>query len=180
MNFRAFAGQSLSVLIGLPLSAAYSQAAMKSFHFGPLRPHPTPGAKGIVGAYALHVQCPWRIVTRDRIVTGKMDLFEPVVPRNDFDWQKTIREPEGNLQHKILHDLLHPSDPATRSEVEGNDQLAVVGVEVDVYGGIDLNLSNHYRLQCVPCGTRVEDWRLFKPGDTSRHFVVGEGKILES
>src|ERR1700753_129595 len=83
----------LQVLLGLPLSIVRNAADMKVFHFGTIRPHPS--GRGTVGAYALHLQCPWRIVAEKTIVTGTSDRFvEPAegTEINDDDPKS------GNLQ----------------------------------------------------------------------------------
>lgn len=76
----------LQVLVGLPLSIARNAADMKVFHFGTIRPHPS--GRGTVGAYALHVQCPWRFVDEKTVSTGTSDRFvEPAegTSTNDDD-----------------------------------------------------------------------------------------------
>jgi hypothetical protein len=60
---------ALQPLKGLRLSIAHHAGNMRMFHFGAIRRR----AKGIVGEYALHVSCPWRIETEDKILTGISD-----------------------------------------------------------------------------------------------------------
>ena len=64
----------LQVLVGLPLSIARNATDMKIFHFGEIQPHPS--GRGTVGPYALHIQCPWRLVSKDTVFTvfsGNLD-----------------------------------------------------------------------------------------------------------
>jgi hypothetical protein len=72
---------ALSQLIGLPLTAARRAADMRTFQFGKLRAVD----RGSVGDFALHVQCPWRIEGPGGIVTGRLDLWEPVEENAPFD-----------------------------------------------------------------------------------------------
>ena len=83
---------TLSQIIGLPLTAARRAADMRTFQFGTLRPV----ERGSVGDFALHVQCPWRIEGPDGIVTGRLDLWEPVEENapfdEDWDYEKSDRK----------------------------------------------------------------------------------------
>jgi hypothetical protein len=63
--------QTLSAIVGLPLTIARDSGNMKNFQFGKIRPHPS--ATGTVGDFALHIQCPWRLMKNDRILTGSAD-----------------------------------------------------------------------------------------------------------
>jgi hypothetical protein len=90
---KALITQSLEQLVGLPLSIARDAAAMKNFQFGGIRPHPS--GKGTVGQYALHLQCPWRIIATDGIVTGSSDYYEPA----EVDGEVNRKDVEaGNLR----------------------------------------------------------------------------------
>ncbi len=62
---------------------------MRNLHFGPLRK-----SKGtIVGAFALHIQCPWRLEAKGKILTGFHDHYEPAIGD---------AKPNGSLQHQVL------------------------------------------------------------------------------
>jgi len=75
--------KAFSPIMGLQLSIARNAGCMKVFHFGELRPHPKGGT---TGAFALHVQCPWRIISREAIVTGSDDYWQPAPTVNKEDW----------------------------------------------------------------------------------------------
>jgi hypothetical protein len=64
---------AFDVLIGFRLSIVRRAADMLVLHFGDIRPHPS--GDGTVGAYALHVQCPWRLDGPTGTVTGDGDLW---------------------------------------------------------------------------------------------------------
>ncbi|MBB5554253.1 hypothetical protein [Rhizobium lentis] len=160
----------LQLLVGLPLSIARNAADMKVFHFGTIRPHPS--GRGTVGAYALHVQCPWRFVDEKTIVTGTSDRFvEPAdgTEPNDDDPKS------GNLQLIKIASLLKGYDAETNSYVNATEQLVVIAVNTDNYGGADFLLSGGYRLQVFPDGSLGEDWRFVEL--QGRHVVIEGGRV---
>ncbi len=160
----------LQVLVGLPLSIARDIAGMKVFHFGKIVSHPS--GRGTVGAYALHIQCPWRIVDEETIITGTSDRFlEPAegTEVNDDDHKS------GNLQLIKIAYLLKGYDAETNSFVNATEQLVVIAVNTDNYGGADLSLSGGYRLQIFPDGSLGEDWRFVEI--QGRHVVIEGGQV---
>jgi hypothetical protein len=132
---------------------------MRMFHFGAMRKV----AKGAVGENALHVQCPWRIQTNDRIVTGRGDLCEPAEVPADFDWKTWHWDGKETLQDRLVSDLLVMTE------------LTVQEVVTDCHGGVTLSLSDGYALVLFPDGSRAEDWRVFIPDSGKHHFVVSGG-----
>jgi hypothetical protein len=160
----------LQALVGLPLSIARDAADMKVFHFGTIRPHPS--GRGTVGAYALHIQCPWRFIDEKTVVTGTSDRFiEPTegTAVNDDDPKS------GNLQLIKIASLLKGYDAETNSFVNATQQLIVIAVKTDNYSGADLLLSGGYRLQIFPDGSLGEDWRLVE--FQGRHVVIEGGHV---
>ncbi|MDK4735861.1 hypothetical protein [Rhizobium sp. CNPSo 3490] len=137
------------------MSIARDAADMKIFHFGAIRPHPS--GKGTVGAYALHLQCPWRLVAKNTVVTGTSDRFVEPTDGSEIDDDDPRT---GNLQLIKIASLLKAYDEATYSFVNATEQLVVVSVTADNYGGADLLLSDDYRLQIFPDGSLEENWRL--------------------
>jgi hypothetical protein len=171
-DIKAEIARSLTRLFGLPLSIARDAADLKNFGFGTIKPHPS--GKGTIGQYALHLQCPWRIVGSDGIVTGSSDYYEPVEQDGEVDLED---RQASSLQRKRLGELLRSYDAGTRSWVNGTDRLAVEAVVVHDFGGFELELSGNFRLQVFPCGSRGEDWRFFEPGTESEHLVIAGGRI---
>jgi hypothetical protein len=159
----------LQVLVGLPLSIARDVADMKVFHFGKVMPHPS--GRGTVGAYALHVQCPWRIVDDKTVVTGSSDRF--VEPKDETEVHEDPRS--GNLQRIKIESLLKGYDAETKSFVNFTEQLVVISVNTDKYGGADLLLSGGYRLQIFPDGSQDENWRFIAL--EGRHVVIEGGQV---
>jgi hypothetical protein len=153
---------ALSQIIGLPLTAARRAADMQTFHFGALRPVDN----GSVGEFALHVQCPWRIECPKGILTGRLDLWEPVEENAPYD-ENWDYEKSPNLQDEKLDQLFGQSDGS----------IVVQHVDADEFGGAAIGLSQGFVLRIFPAGTRGEDWRLFQPKTDARHFVISDGKV---
>lgn len=161
----------LGSVLGLPLAIARDAGNMKNFQFGKIRPHPS--GKGTVGDFALHVQCPWRLVTNDRILTGSADYYEPAVEGEEVNLDDRR---SGNLQRKRLREVFGTYDAKTRSLINETDSLIVTAVHTDRFGGLDLELSGGFRLQVFPNGSRGENWRFFAPGNDEDHFVIEGGQ----
>jgi len=153
---------SLSQIIGLQLTAARRAADMRTFQFGTLRAV----ERGSVGGFALHVQCPWRIEGPDGIVTGRMDLWEPVDEDAPFD-EDWDYEKSPNLQDARLERWL----------AEHESALAVNSVDADEFGGASISLGQDFLLRIFPAGTRGEDWRLFRPKSGLPHLVISGGAV---
>jgi hypothetical protein len=92
-----------------------------------------------VGSFALHIQCPWRIVATDRIITGSTDYYQPPSEGADVNEDDPLH---GNLQRLHLRQLLGGYDPETRSLINEQNRLVVEAVHADRYGGIGLDLSD--------------------------------------
>ncbi|MGZ4814185.1 MAG: hypothetical protein ACXVZV_02160 [Terriglobales bacterium] len=129
---------------------------MACFQFGARRKRKTShGQDSEVGDYALHVQCPWRIVRGDEIVVGSADLYapDPVKDAADsyFDWQK------GNLQDAKIAKLF----------ADDNRQFAVVATALRAAGKLDILFDDELRLEVFPDSSvgavDTEHWRFFAP-----------------
>jgi len=161
---------------GLKLAISRNAGNMKVFHFGEIKPHPD--GKGTVGRFALHIQCPWRIVTSNQILTGSADWWKPAVQEGAGDLETWSRErPTPSLQETVLARLFEHYDAETKSHVNDADQLVVQQVEADDYGGFKIHLSGGYRLEVFPDGIHGEDWRLFEPGNDATHFIIEGGRF---
>jgi hypothetical protein len=164
---------NLQQLIGLKLSRMALAADMRTLQFGNTEARMR---GGVVGQYALHVQCPWRLESDTGVITGSGDLYEPYEKgeRQDesFDWEKG-----DSLQEGVLRELLKGYDENSKQIVNTTNLLTVEAVQADSSGGFCLSLSGGYRFLVFPNSTRHEAWRLFRPskdGDESneKHFVV--------
>jgi hypothetical protein len=176
--------QHLSVLIGLPLSIARRAADMLNLQFGSVREidmklGKSVGKKGTVGEFALHVQCPWRIDSPDKIITGRGDLFRIAETGEPFDSDDNTCYKFGmSLQDKKIGDLLQDFDPIIGSYANVTKSLIVEAVDADNFGGVIIYLFGGYRLVLFPSGSVGEDWRLLQPGTSEKHVVVS-GSLIE-
>jgi hypothetical protein len=172
LNSLAPAHQALQPLVGLPLSIVRNVVGMRVFHFGEIRPHH--GGKGTVGEYALHVQCPWRLVGVDGLITGSADRDEP--PRLGAKIDRSDPQ-NGCLQDVRLAALLGGFDPVTHSHTNVTEGLVVITVGADGFGSAEISLSGEIRLQLFPDGSLEEDWRFFETSDQGAHFVIEGGRV---
>jgi hypothetical protein len=160
-----------SVLIGKSLWLCRRAGDMAMFHFGERRKVTThKGEPAEVGEYALHLQCPWRIVNGDEIVMAALDVYKPQIgheeeDNQDFDWERA-----GNLL-----------DERARTFFEnGTREYAVEGVDAKHAGTLRLTLQGGFWLEICPCdSSKGEHWRLFQPRIDQPHFVVTGAGIGE-
>ncbi|MGS0893140.1 hypothetical protein ACVBGC_11460 [Burkholderia stagnalis] len=147
--------RQLAVLVGLEVSGVNHAADMLTMQFGPLRPVTTPrGAVRFQGAWALHVQCNWRIVRGRAVLATQDDL--------------SGSDDEARTAIERLDSLLVTHEP-------DND---VERVRCDESGELSIALSAGLDMVITP--RRVadeEDWRFFAPGADAAHFVIEGGRI---
>ena len=70
---------TITDLIGKKIYRVGRAAAMCWIHIGKPIKMMTRGEMRVVGEYALHIDCPWRLLTKDssEIVLGSADIFCP-------------------------------------------------------------------------------------------------------
>lgn len=161
--------QAVRVLKGLPLWSAGRAGPIYWFQFGDeyVVPDRHDGTK-VVGEYALHVTCEWRIIGVHGIVVGLADKYfpagDPYDEPPDFDEDK----PGANRCDERVTAFF-----ATRA----GSLLIVEEIWADHTGSLRLTLSDGYVLEVFPSHTlKYEHWRLFRPYVDKPHFVVtGEG-----
>jgi hypothetical protein len=168
-NLQTQIASALQKLTGSRLSIARNAGNMKVFHFGETRLFNSQ----LVGRYALHIQCPWRLDGIEGIITGSGDFYVRADDNSDAEWEPGVVT--GHLQNQILLQLLQGYDPKTRSYVNATDGFIVQSVIADGYGGFEIHLSGSYRIVVFPTGSRGEQWRLVFPGAEAEHFVVSGG-----
>ena len=116
-----------------------------------------------VGEYALHLQCPWRIVRDDQIAMAALDVYHPREGREgedspEFDWEHA-----GNLFDERVQTFFE----------NGTREYKVVGVEAGHAGSLRVLFEGHLWLEIFPCDSmKGEHWRLFQPSTEQDHFVV--------
>jgi hypothetical protein len=177
VNFANEVRRNFEPLIGLRLSRIGLAADMRTLQFGD---EVARKSGGVVGEYALHIRCPWRIEDDTRVITGSADLYLPSAdgehPDEPFDWHKDV-----SLQEKVLRELLDGYDQNTKQIVNETNLLTVEDFQTDSAGGFNLVLSGGYRLSVFPDGTRCEAWRLFRPSNdgydpNETHFIAPNHK----
>jgi hypothetical protein len=157
---------AFDVLIGLRLSIVRRAADMLVLHFGDIRPHVS--GEGTVGAYALHVQCPWRFDGPRATVTGRDDLWQYAGPgKRPLNWSYE----DGLSVQDQRWGTMFVRDESTRSWVNERDRFVVHRTEQTKRGDIKLELSDGYAILLFPASYRSEAWRLFAPGGDGKHLV---------
>ena len=115
-----------------------------------------------VTEYALHVQCHWRIRLNDEVLVGLRDIYCPAdgPPSQDFDFETS----GPNKLDKGMAVLFENRSKA----------FVVQEIQAPLGGSLNVNLERGYALELFPDDTHGgEYWRLFVPGSTEKHFVVG-------
>ena len=154
------------MLIGLRLSIVRRAADMLVVHFGDIRPHES--GEGTVGAYAFHVQCPWRIDGPAGTITGSGDLWDYAGPgQRPANWSY---ERGFSLQDQRFADFVGAYDRATRSWLNLADRLVVTAARQTHLGDVTIELSGGHSLLVFPSASKGEEWRFFAPG-ADRHLV---------
>lgn len=154
---------ALCQIVGLPLTASRRAADMRTFQFGKLRSV----ERGSIGDLALHVRCPWRIEGPEGILTGRLDLWEPIDVDSKLNDEAWDYEKSPNLQDFRLDQWLS----------RNGSLLVVENVDADNLGGGAIFFALGFVLRLFPAGTRGEDWRLFRPKTDAAHFVISGGAV---
>jgi len=158
----------LSVLAGLEVSGVNRVADMLTLQFGPLVPRVSRrGITKLLGTWALHIQCPWRIECAGTIYVGKSDLCEQGSESNEI-----VKLADDRI--KVLFDGASRAVGATSS---GGGGIVVLDVRGDEFGGVWITLSEKFRLVIFPDGTTSEAWRFFSSASDEKHLVVEGGAI---
>lgn len=156
---------ALSPLESLPLWSITRAADMLSIQFGERHPAPTErNPERVVGAYALHVSCAWRLSGTTGVITGVDDLYVPADDTDeDFQWDRP---------GKALADLRLRTWVAAHAA----SPLAVEQITVDRCGGFVLQFPQTFAFEVFPVAgadpsVLREMWRLLQPARESAHFV---------
>ena len=110
----------------------------------------------------LHLQCPFRIETTDKIVIGREDLF--VSSTDDFDVD--LAEEDTCVFDGIVKDF------GARYDSE-----YVRKVTVNSFGDVTVELTTLKIRIFVAGSTEKEAWRFFPTDDVSEHLVNENGKL---
>jgi len=165
---------ALAPLNGLPLWDARRTLNVVSLQFGERIERIFEGVHakgpGLVGTYALHLQCPWRLSATTGVLTGSQDVYEPA--------DDTVTEQE--LEHMTPGRMLADVELQRWFAAHTARPLCVQSVRVDRCAGFVLSLEQDFALEVFPDASPSphdprEHWRLFQPGTEARHFVMRSG-----
>lgn len=125
------------------------------------------GRPKIVGEYALHLQCCWRLRDVTSILVGSDDRWYP--PGDPFDQPNGWKWEDANRFDERTKSLLSRF---------GSAFPVVESVHADAIGGFQLSLAGGLALEAFPNDSASEEfWRFFDPSRDTRHFVVGASGI---
>lgn len=115
-----------------------------------------------ISEYALHVQCPFRVLDGDQLVTGSSDIYEPGPGWDgdgEFDW---------DVQGANWFDVRARKLDAYLAE----DLVVVTSVDVTAWGDLTISLSDDFRIEVRRAGSaHREHWRFFQPYRDVDHVV---------
>lgn len=144
----------LSVLVGLDVSGVRHAGDMLTLQFGPLREVTTRrGTVKRIGAWALHIQCDWRIEQGDGLLASYSDF--------------AASEESTDRITRQIRDLLVEHGPTVVEHVTVGDKGDAC---ISLAGGRRLLI----RADAIPGD---EDWRLFPSDPDAPHFVIEGGKV---
>jgi hypothetical protein len=123
------------------------------------------------------VQCPWRLVGPEGLITGSSDRHVSPQEGVEIDYDDPRA---GTLQEVRLAALLGGYDEETKSHLNTNGSLIVMSVAADQYSSADIAFSEGIRLQLFPDGSIEEDWRFFKTNREGVHFVIEGGRVVRN
>ncbi len=155
-------------LIGQRVNYIGRAANMLDLHFGEDVVRTTRLGIKTVGTYALHVQCPWRIINlaKKGMYFGSLDFYSPSsqvkaeanFSYKDFDW---------DVQGKNLF------DEKAAKWFAGLEGVTVTATKMNMFGDARIDLSNGDRIEIFVTATdEGECWRLFLSGKSTTELIV--------
>ncbi|HLG98790.1 MAG TPA: hypothetical protein VKX49_20935 [Bryobacteraceae bacterium] len=149
-------------LLGRKIKTASHAASMRGFVFAAL-------ASGDSELWVIHIQCSWRIETRETIVTGSGDWDEPANPETAVESGDPAQG--GSLQDSKLRALFRDPDLSIRAITNRTELFVCTHFELSDRGDVTIGLTGDYVLRLFPASCRGEQWRVFRKGDTDAHVV---------
>lgn len=123
------------------------------------------GQKRTVSQYALHVQCPWRLLRNGKIILGSSDIYEPYnrALASGSDWNWDVFSGEQSVFNETANKLNETLLPLTivNAAASNNGDLTITFNKETVFELI------------VPGSARHEYWR-FIDFKSDFHYVVFE------
>lgn len=166
--------EALSVIVGKRLSIWRRAANMLVIHFGNIER----GENKSWGEIAIHVQCPWRVLSDGAMFTGLGDLYHPAHETEDFDWGKWWADGSwpDNLMEFQMRQVLKGTDTATRSLENVTKALVVEKVTASSVGDAAIYLSGGFTIEFFPNCVEGEHWRILDRGRKKQFVVENERK----
>jgi hypothetical protein len=161
---------ALAVPVGEPFWYIGRAVDLVWLGFGPLGRKRKPlGGSDVLGRFALHLQCPWRISGPRGIVVGGHDIYSPASTARlrGWKWEKGPTLFDERVEAHLAKSLR---------------PLAFVRrVGTDRCGGFRLSMSNALVLEVFPDGSEATEysewWRVFRPGTKAPHFVMSHSDV---
>lgn len=159
---RQESADALAVLVGEPFWYIGRAVDLAWLGFGPLERKRRPlGGSRVLGRFALHLQCPWRISGPRGILVGAHDMYSPAstVKARGWKWDTgpTL------FDERVQAQLAQSTEPLAFVQSVGTDRC----------GGFRLSMTRHLLLEVFPADTDGgEWWRLFRPGTKAPHLVI--------
>lgn len=113
------------------------------------------------GSYAIHVQCPWRIVCHGELVLGNMDIYRPKdgIVESEFDWSEIGNSVFDEKLEKVKIELL---------------PVKIKDLILDDIGTLKLICDDEFIFEAIPNSSgRIEFWR-FINNISKKHVVIFE------
>ncbi len=155
----------LGKLVGLTLQDAGRASNLFWLGFGDIIQIIRRGKTQESAEYALHIQCSWRITLNNKIVLASRDFYSP-----SSEWDGDIEDFDWDIQGN------NRFDERIKSIIKDQGRLKVEKIESDEVGGLEVFLSDGYKLEAFPDSSeddeQSEHWRFFNRKDNSPHFVV--------
>jgi len=153
--------KALAPLIRLPLRSIGRAANMLWVELGEMRAVSTIKRESrMVGDWAIHIQCPWRICGNGRILIASHDFY--CTPAGDplDDWD-VVGSSLFDAAASVLNKEFELAPPI------------VTSVQPDDVGGFLLDFGDQHRLEAFPDNSAmtIEAWRVFQPGADAERFV---------
>ncbi|MGP3956222.1 hypothetical protein ACTWPT_09525 [Nonomuraea sp. 3N208] len=154
---------SLHALLGLHAVGVGRALDMGIIDFDPAPPDTW--ADDWRSAFALHLQCPFRITYESRVILGSADLA----------WlEREVRGTGETESERTMYDFMADRVDATFTEL----RPTVTAVRVSPFGDLHVDLEREFTVQAFPAGSgRAEAWRFLRRG--AEHVVFPPDEQVE-
>ena len=150
----------LNFLQGLKIQNIGRTLDMVNIGFGePVVRKKKNGEEIIIGKFALHVQCPFRIIRDNNIVLGYTDIFIP-------DEENSLVVDLNKRNTNVFDSKVEWLKLELKNEV-------VKGVYLTSINDLVIQTTN-FTIEILVCDQTSESWRFFCVTDDSPHIVVDE------